>query len=50
MCHHVQRKWFVLSCKLHTMCNIILMLAEDVACNPRNAYPGQVRGSEGSQK
>jgi phosphatidylinositol glycan class K len=22
--------------------NIILMLAEDVACNPRNAYPGQV--------
>jgi phosphatidylinositol glycan class K len=23
--------------------NIILMLAEDVACNPRNAYPSQVR-------
>jgi glycosylphosphatidylinositol transamidase (GPIT) subunit GPI8 len=22
--------------------NIILMLAEDVACNPRNAYPSQV--------
>lgn len=23
--------------------NIILMLAEDVACNPRNSYPSQVR-------
>lgn len=23
--------------------NIILMLAEDVACNPRNPYPSQVR-------
>lgn len=23
--------------------NIILMLAEDVACNPRNGYPGQAR-------
>uniref|UniRef100_A0A383VMD2 GPI-anchor transamidase n=1 Tax=Tetradesmus obliquus TaxID=3088 RepID=A0A383VMD2_TETOB len=26
--------------------NIILMLAEDVACNPRNAYPGQVFNDE----
>lgn len=22
--------------------NIILMLPDDMACNPRNAYPGQV--------
>lgn len=29
--------------------NIILMLAEDIACNPRNAHPGRVfnRGSQG---
>lgn len=28
--------------------NIILMLAEDVACNPRNAYPSQVCHSNSS--
>lgn len=29
--------------------NIILMLAEDVACNPRNAYPSQVRYSNSNR-
>eukprot|EP00879_Flechtneria_rotunda_P011868 GHRR01012397.1.p2 GENE.GHRR01012397.1~~GHRR01012397.1.p2 ORF type:complete len:124 (-),score=19.14 GHRR01012397.1:1108-1455(-) len=29
--------------------NIILMLAEDVACNPRSAYPSQVFNDESHQ-
>lgn len=29
--------------------NIILMMADEVACNPRNSYPGQVFNSARSQ-
>ena len=36
---HIYTQYYYIHCSSH----IILMLSDDMACNPRNQYPGECR-------